>query len=253
LTNGYDKTDDQYQSTEERAYIRPLLPTGDKRNTDVDTIKMSKPSNDVLTASLDQRKSIFKDLFSQSKSSKQYLANPSKDPLGALIAWDHSQRYKEIESESPIKPVIGLCPQLNEAMAVQWEQAVIEYKRSLDQERDDEKNVMLGIDELYKALSIKDFEKARLLYSEQIEDQFNPEFFKQFSGVTARELKTISNQRRVLTIQGEIRFNWSDGTKQVEMRHFTVDATKTNPIVIGSEFMEIIEPRDHLNGYRGTQ
>ena len=253
LNDGNDDTDDQYQSTEERADSRPPLPTGDRRYTDADTTNISNPSNDLLTASLDQRKSIFKDLVNQSKSSKQYLSNPSKDPLSTLIAWDYSERYKEIESESPIKPDIGLCPQLNGAMAVQWEQAVIEYKRSLDQERDDEKNVMLGIDELYKALSIKDFEKARLLYSEQIEDQFNPEFFKQFSGVTARELKTISNQRGVLTIEGEIRFNWSDGTKQIEKRLFIVDTNQPDLIIIGSEFMEIIEPRDHLNGYRGTQ
>ena len=222
----------------------PVTRAEDKPRPNQDASKISNASN-LLTGTLDQRKSIFKGLVNQSKSLKRYLDKPSKDPLGALIAWDYSEKNREDESASPIESEIGRCPPLEEALAIQWNKAVVEYRLTADQVR----NAMLSIDELYKSLSAKDFEKSRLFYVQKVEDQFKSEFFKQFNSVTAGELRTVFNQRGLLIIEGEIRFNWSDGTKQVEKRLFVVDTSQADPIIIGSEFMKVIEPRQHLNGY----
>ena len=133
-----------------------------------------------------------------------------------------------------------------QALEVQWERAKDEQQSGLIQDVDDTNNSRSSINDLYQAVSKKDFERASLFHSEEVEDQFTPEFFRQFHQVTVDQLKPMSNSRRVLTIQGDVTFQWPDGTKQIERRLFIVDANQLLPIIIASEFKGVIEPRQHL-------
>jgi len=224
----------------------PISLAEDKSRPGQKASKVSNVSNNLLTATLDQRKSIFKGLVSQPKSLSDYLHKPSNDPLGALIAWSFPDKRQHDGSTSSLESAVDSCPQLIQALAVQWERAKDEQQSALIRDDDDINNSRSSINDLYQALSKKDFERASLFYSEKVEDQFTPEFFRQFHQVTVDQLKPTSNSRRVLTIEGDVTLQWPDGTKQIERRLFVVDANQLLPIIIASEFKGVIEPRPHL-------
>jgi hypothetical protein len=213
-------------------------PRTDLGNSDSGTI-----SNDFLIASLDQRKSIFKALVGQSKTPIQYLSKPSRDPLSALIAWNFIDANSNGGSAFSRRSAVDLCPKLRKALTFQWERAANEHQLSILQDRTNIRNSALTIADLYKGLSAKDFEKARSLYSAAVEDQFRPEFFRQFNVVIADDLAVISNRSGVLEIEGVITFDWGDGIKQIEKRLFVVDANQIPPIIIESKFVDIVDPR----------
>ncbi len=101
----------------------------------------------LITQTLDSRKKTFQDLESRNKSPDSYLAAPSNDPLGALIAWSHNdpdlkpltinstrvkgfpdnivsmiphwlQRGKNVISR---ESTVVFCPKLREAIRLQWQ------------------------------------------------------------------------------------------------------------------------------------
>lgn len=224
----------------------PISPAEDKSRPGQNASKASNFSNNLLTATLDQRKSIFKGLVRQPKSLSDYLHKPSNDPLGALIALSFPDKRRHDGSASSLESAVDSCPQLFQALAVQWERAKDEQQSDLIQNDDDINNSRSSINDLYQALSKKDFERASLFYSEKVEDQFKPEFFRQFQQVTVDQLKPMSNSRRVLTIEGDVTLQWPDGTKQIERRLFIVDANQLLPTIVASEFKGVIEPRPHL-------
>jgi len=99
-----------------------------------------------ITETLNHRKSTFRDLENRSKSTDSYLAAPSNDPLGALIAWSYTdpklkplrinsvkgegfdnitsmishwlQRGKNVISR---ESTVVFCPALREAITRQWQ------------------------------------------------------------------------------------------------------------------------------------
>lgn len=101
----------------------------------------------LITQTLDSRKKTFQDLESRNKSPDSYLAAPSNDPLGALIAWSNNdpelkpltinstrgkgfhdnitsmiphwlQRGKNVISRGS---TVVFCPELREAIRLQWQ------------------------------------------------------------------------------------------------------------------------------------
>ena len=222
----------------------------DRQPTDPQTSNKQNRFVDLITARLNQRKSIFKGLLDQSKSRNSYLNKPSRDPLGTLIAWHLPDAGRQKESKASLKHAADLCPELRQALSVQWEQAKEEQQLSRFQGVEDTKNALLSINSLYQALSAKDFKKAGGFYSKSTKDQFTPRFFEQFAEVIVEQLKTISNRRRVLEMQGLVTFTWPDGTEQIEKRYFVVDTNQPIPIIIASEFVSIIETRERSKATR---
>lgn len=99
------------------------------------------------------------------------------------------------------------------------------------------------IQELYAALSAKDFETSRLLYGMGAADQFSPGFYSQFKRVTAQNLRVISQTGATLNLEGEVTFVWPDGSVQSETRSFSVDTGSQPALITASEFGRVITPR----------
>ena len=191
----------------------------------------------IISATLNQRRSVFQGIINGTDP-EVYLNKYRQDPLGGLIALNYLEQNEYQMNVSSLM----LCPQLTTALADHWLRAKDKQQMSTAEHRDKRDNAMRSINELYHALSIKDFEIARLHYSEEIEDQFQPVFFKKFKAVTISNLEIITEHRGELIVEGEVTLNWRDGTKQVEKRLFTLDTNQANSI-IRSEFVEVIEPR----------
>jgi hypothetical protein len=100
-----------------------------------------------------------------------------------------------------------------------------------------------SIQELYAALSAKDFDRARGLYSEAAADQFDPGFFRQFERVSVQELESTGQVGSSLNLQGVVTFVWPDGSLQTETRTFQVDTSSDPPRISASEFGRVIRPR----------
>lgn len=100
-----------------------------------------------------------------------------------------------------------------------------------------------SIQELYAALSAKDFDRARGLYSEAAADQFDPGFFRQFERVSVQELESTGQVGSSLNLQGVVTFVWPDGSLQTETRTFQVDTGSDPPRISASEFGRVIRPR----------
>ena len=169
-------TNNQPMVTDQTAMSGSTSRIEDKQHPSQNASKTSNLSNNLLTATLDQRKSIFKGLVNQPKSKRDYLSNPSKDPLGALIALSFPDKHRHDGSTSSLESAVDSCPPLIQALAIQWERAKDEQQSGLIQDVDDTNNSRSSINDLYQAVSKKDFERASLFHSEEVEDQFTPEF-----------------------------------------------------------------------------
>jgi hypothetical protein len=100
-----------------------------------------------------------------------------------------------------------------------------------------------SIQELYGALSDKDYGRAASLFGPMAADQFDPTFFNQFERVTLADLRQTSSAGSMLNFEGVVTFVYRNGDVQTETRSFTVD-TRNNPALItSSEFGRVIQPR----------
>jgi hypothetical protein len=82
--------------------------------------------NDELIKSISERltpyKRIFRDTLRDAKARNKYLAMPSEDPLGALIASSNPE---------PKQPqLVEFCPELREALSREWQRARIDFPRA---------------------------------------------------------------------------------------------------------------------------
>ncbi|MCP9924760.1 protein phosphatase 2C domain-containing protein [Synechococcus lacustris C3-12m-Tous] len=122
-----------------------------------------------ITETLNHRKSTFRDLENRSKSPDSYLAAPSTDPLGALIAWSYTDpklkplRINSVKGEGFLNKIVSIiphwlrpvsnntsnelvvkfCPELREAITRQWQRerseaaAVHSFVKPAKQKRSD--------------------------------------------------------------------------------------------------------------------
>lgn len=100
-----------------------------------------------------------------------------------------------------------------------------------------------SIQALYAALSLKDFDRARGLFSEAAADQFDPGFFRQFERVSVQDLEATGQVGSSLNLQGVVTFVWPDGSLQSETRSFSVDTSSDPARITASEFGRVIRPR----------
>jgi len=106
-----------------------------------------------------------------------------------------------------------------------------------------EDRAVASLQQLYAALSAKDFSQAQPLFAGAAADQFSPGFFRQFERVSVQGLRLISQSGSTLNLEGEVTFVWPDGSVQRESRSFSVDTGSEPARITASDFGRVIAPR----------
>lgn len=109
--------------------------------------------------------------------------------------------------------------------------------------RTEQDRAVASLQQLYGALSAKDFNQARMLFAGAAADQFSPGFFRQFERVSVQDLRLTSQTGSTLNLEGEVTFVWPDGSVQRESRSFSVDTGSDPARITASEFGRVITPR----------
>lgn len=99
------------------------------------------------------------------------------------------------------------------------------------------------VQELYGALSSKNYDAARGFFAGAAADQFDPTFFNQFERVSVSELRESGRSGSTLTLEGQVTFTYPDGTSQLETRSFTVDTATTPAVITDSAFGQVLKGR----------
>ena len=100
-----------------------------------------------------------------------------------------------------------------------------------------------SVNALYNALSTKNFDESSRWHTADVTDQFTPNFFSQFSRVSATDLIVSNTNGQLITLSGIIRFDYPDNRYQIESRTFTVDLTANPPQIVASKFVRVLKPR----------
>jgi hypothetical protein len=100
------------------------------------------------------------------------------------------------------------------------------------------------VESLYQALSRQDFSAARVLFSGEAADQFDPSFFRQFTRVEVGDLQASARSAGSISLDGVVSFFYPDGSLQKEARTFTLDTNSDPPRVVASAFGRVIQPRN---------
>ncbi|MFM7312120.1 MAG: hypothetical protein ACKO0M_02970 [Cyanobium sp.] len=106
-----------------------------------------------------------------------------------------------------------------------------------------EDRAVATIQQLYQALSAKNFSQAQGLYGSAAADQFDPGFFSQFERVTVQDLQVSSRVGSTQNLSGVVTFVWPDGSVQTESRTFSVDTGRDPAVITESEFGRVIAAR----------
>ena len=99
------------------------------------------------------------------------------------------------------------------------------------------------VQELYGALSSKNYDAASGFFAGAAADQFDPTFFNQFERVSVTELRESGRSGSTLTLEGQVTFTYPDGTSQLETRSFTVDTATTPAVITDSAFGQVLKGR----------
>jgi hypothetical protein len=100
-----------------------------------------------------------------------------------------------------------------------------------------------SVNALYNALSTKNFNESSRWHTAAVSDQFTPDFFSQFSRVSATDLLVSNKNGQLITLRGIIRFDYPDNRYQIESRTFTVDLSANPPQIVASRFVSVLKPR----------
>jgi len=100
-----------------------------------------------------------------------------------------------------------------------------------------------SIQDLYGALSSKDYASAYSHFGPVAADQFEPSFFNQFERVTVADLRQTSSTGSMINLEGVVSFVYRNGDVQTETRTFTVDTRTAPALIISSEFGRVLQPR----------
>jgi len=99
------------------------------------------------------------------------------------------------------------------------------------------------IENLYYALSEKNFDQAMSLYSPQLAESFSPSFFSQFERVTVEDLQVTSRTDTSINFIGQNTYVYPDGSTQRELRSYTVRNLDGELKITASEFIKVTKFR----------
>lgn len=108
----------------------------------------------------------------------------------------------------------------------------------------------VGVDEaiacinaLYTALTAQEFTTARRYLAGQASSQFEAAFFRQFRQVSANRFRATNDPGPGLTLIANTRYEYRDGSVQVEQRSFRVERQREGLRIVSSQFLSVLEPR----------
>jgi DNA-binding PucR family transcriptional regulator len=93
----------------------------------------------------------------------------------------------------------------------------------------------------YPSGHYQSFAEAELLYSSQLTNQFNSNFFSQFQRVTVENLRIISKNQNLINFIGQNTYIWLDGSTQTESRSYTVENLGGELKITDSQFIKVIK------------
>ncbi len=99
------------------------------------------------------------------------------------------------------------------------------------------------IEQLYQALSSKNYAEAVNLFSPELSSQFNHSFFDQFQSVTVENLRVTSRTDSMIELIGENTYYYFDGSTQRELRAYTVNNLNGQILITDSHFIKVIKFR----------
>jgi len=100
-----------------------------------------------------------------------------------------------------------------------------------------------SVEQLYNELSLGNIQAARQRFGGEAADQFDPAFFRQFQRVSVDNLREISRDGSLVTLEGLVTFVYPDGTSQSETRNFTVETATDPALITASNFGEVTRRR----------
>lgn len=106
-----------------------------------------------------------------------------------------------------------------------------------------EQAAIVLIQNLYQALSAKNWAEAAKAYTPAMQAQFDPTFFAQFTRVTVYDLRLMEQTPDRLELIGRNTYFYLDGTTQEEERSYTVVWQDGRPLIADSRFLRVLKPR----------
>jgi hypothetical protein len=100
-----------------------------------------------------------------------------------------------------------------------------------------------SVEQLYNDLSLGNIQAARQRFGGEAADQFDPAFFSQFQRVSVDNLRKLSRDGSLITLEGLVTFVYPDGTSQSESRSFTVETATDPALITASNFGQITRRR----------
>ena len=100
-----------------------------------------------------------------------------------------------------------------------------------------------SVEQLYNDLSLGNIQAARQRFGGEAADQFDPAFFSQFQRVSVDNLRELSRDGSLVTLEGLVTFVYPDGTSQSESRSFTVETATDPALITASNFGQITRRR----------
>lgn len=100
-----------------------------------------------------------------------------------------------------------------------------------------------SVERLYAALSAGNHAEAQRYFTAGAADQFTASFFDQFARVEVVALEETERQGDLVTLTGQTRFVYPDGSRQDEQRQFRLDTSVEPPLVLESRFERVLSPR----------
>jgi hypothetical protein len=101
----------------------------------------------------------------------------------------------------------------------------------------------LVVQDFYANVSRQDWNSARSSFTPQLAAQLDPNFFKQFNQVSVENLKIVTATETSVSFIGTTTYFYTDGTKQVEERSYTVEMVNKTPLISASEFIRVVKSR----------
>lgn len=99
------------------------------------------------------------------------------------------------------------------------------------------------IENLYYLVSNRQYDQAIQLFSPQLADQFDPQFFNQFERVTVEDLQITSRTDSMINFVGQNTYVYPDGSTQRERRSYTVRNLEGENKITASEFIKVTKFR----------
>lgn len=100
-----------------------------------------------------------------------------------------------------------------------------------------------SVEQLYNDLSLGNIQAARQRFGGEAADQFDPAFFSQFQRVSVDNLRELSRDGSLVTLEGLVTFVYPDGTSQSESRSFTVETATDPALITASNFGQVTRRR----------